>query len=317
MTGARWPVALALLSLAGSAHAVTVLEYRGALQGDPPLVRPISVTIDPATMSICVTDEASHCLDVFDGSGFHRFRTDATSSIRLPDGGVLDARGDFLFTDTRVDAAGEPVGGRTIRRLNFLGEPMDFAPEPPRPDWEPRHLLLARNGDILTLDRAGLLVRHDESGKLLWSVQVAEAEWEGVELLGVPAERADGAILIPGATLRRVIRISGDGREKSAFGVPGTKRGELAFPVGVAVTPDGQTLVLDRMRHLVVGYDENDRFFDEFCHLGFGPGELYFPLDIAAAPDGRVFISQGYEGRVQIFRIFDTATMTFPDSFGR
>jgi DNA-binding beta-propeller fold protein YncE len=250
--GARWPVALALLSLAGSANAVTVLEYRGALQGDPPLVRPVTVSVDPSTMAICVTDEASHCLDVFDESGFHRFRTDATSSIRLPDGGVIDANGDFLFTDTALGKPGEPIGGRTIRRLNFLGEPMEFAPTRPFPGWEPHHLLLARNGDIVTIDRAGLMARHDDAGTLLWTAQVAEAEWEGVELLGVPAERADGTLLVPGASLRRVIRISADGQEKSAFGVPGTKRGELAFPVGVAVTPDGQTLVLDRMRHLIL-----------------------------------------------------------------
>ncbi|MBZ0267167.1 hypothetical protein K8I85_03360 [bacterium] len=313
----RWLLALALLPLAGGARAVTVLEYRGTLQGDPPVVRPVSVSIDPFTMNICVTDEASHCLNVFDAKGFHRFRTDAVSAIRLPAGGVIDPSGDFLFTDTATDEHGEPLRRRTIRRLNFLGEPVDFSPEPPRPDWVPRHLLLARNGDILTIDRSGLLCRHDASGRLLWSTQAAETEWEGVDLLGAPTERADGVILVPGATLGRVIRISADGREKSAFGLRGTKRGELAFPVGVAEGPEGQTLVLDRMRHLILLYDADGEFLNEFCGLGFGPGDLYYPMGIAIAPDGRVFVSQGYEGRVQVFQLFDTAKMTFPESDGR
>jgi len=312
----RWLVALALLPLAGGARAITVLEYRGALQADPPVVRPVSVSVDPATMNICVTDEASHCLDVFDAKGFHRFRTDATSAIRLPTGGVIDANGDFYFTDAAVDADGEPRGGRTIRHLNFLGEPLDFTPEPPRPDWMPRHLLLARNGDLLTIGRSGVLCRHDATGKLLWSTQVAEAEWEGVEMLGAPTERADGVILVPGATLGRVIRVSADGQSKSAFGLRGTKRGELAFPVGVAVGPDGQALVLDRMRHLIVVYDADGEFLYEYCHLGFDPGELYYPMGISIAPDGRVFVSQGYEGRVQVFQLLDTAKMSFPEEPG-
>lgn len=300
-------IALALLALPPSARAVTVLEYRGALSADPPLGRPITVTVDPATMNICVTDEATQVIGVFDATGFQRFRTDATSALRMPEGGAIDARGDFVFTDLVVDTTGSAVGRRTIRRLNFLGEPMDFEPEPPTPRWYPNHLLLARNGDLVTIDRTGLLARHDDSGKLLWTAQVAEREWEGVELLGAPAEREDGTFLIPGASLRRMIRVSGDGQDKSAFGVPGTKRGELAFPVAVAVAPGGQALVVDRMRHKILVFDGNDAFVEEFSHLGFRPGELYYPLAIATAPDGRVFVAQGYEGRVQIFHLFDTA----------
>jgi len=302
--------AAVLASTPGVARATRVLEYQAQLQPEPPLRQPVSLSLDPETGALCVTDDASRCLAVFDRMGFDRFRTDATSSISWPLGGCVDRNGDFVFTDVED-------GYRTIRRLNFLGEPVEYVPERPAPDWAPRHLALARNGDYVTLDRRALLARHTPEGALVWSVEVIGADFEGRDLLGAPAEEPDGTLLVPGATLGRVIRVSADGKLQGGFGVPGTKRGELAFPSAVAVGPGGDVLVLDRMRHTVLIYDRNHEFLQEYGRVGFRPGQLYYPLAILASPDGRVFISQGYRGRVQIFRLFDTAdAMTLPEGPG-
>jgi hypothetical protein len=295
-----------------AALAVRVLEYESRIEGDPPLQQPVSLSLDPMTGSVCVTDQRAHCLDVFDRAGFHRFRTDATSGISLPLGACIDANGDFVFTDTSSGT------GRTIRRLNFLGEPLEYEPEIPRESWTPGHLSLAANGDYLAVDRSALLTRHDPGGALVWAHQLVDEDWEGRDLLGRPVEAPDGTILVPGATLGRVVLVTADGKPGGGFGLPGTKRGEMAFPMAVAVGPQGDVLVLDRMRHKVLLYDPAYEFVDEFGRLGYRPGDLYYPLAMVAAPDGRVFISQGFEGRVQIYRLFETAdVMAFPGDFRR
>jgi DNA-binding beta-propeller fold protein YncE len=273
------------------------MDFETSLRGDPPIEYPTAISVDPRSGSLCVTDEKARALDLFDSRGLHRFRTDLASRISRPQSGHLDAQGDFVLTDL------EDGRQQTIRRLNFLGEPVAYEPEIPREGWLPQRLLLTRDGGYVTVSRTGLLAKHDpETGALLWMLELASPEWERADLLGQPAEAGDGRIYVPSADRGAVFLVSSDGRSDGAFGSHGTKRGELASPVGVAFAPDGHVLVLDQMRHVVLVFDSDHRFVTEFGHVGSGPGDFYFPLAIAAASDGRVFISQGFEGRVQVFR---------------
>lgn len=309
VAGMAIALGLCLTGWPGSAFAIKTLEYDRLLLGDPPLGQPVNMALDPATLDLCVTDEASRSLNVFDRRGLHRFRTDATSRLSSPLGGCIDANGDFVFTDSVEGSR------RTIKRLNFLGEPMEYEPERPTEDWTPRQLMIARNGDYVTVDRKALLARHRPDGSLVWTLELFGPDFESRELLGCPAEARDGTLMIPGVTLGRVVRVSADGRVLPGFGVPGAKRGELAFPVAVTVGPEGDVLVLDRMRHVVLIYSENPdakpgmapyRFENEYGRLGYRPGDFYYPTAMVADPDGQVFISQGFEGRVQVYHLFDT-----------
>jgi hypothetical protein len=241
---------------------------------------------------------------VFDEHGFHTYRTDARSEISSPRDGSIDSHGGFVFIDT---AEGN---GRTIRRLNFLGEPETYYPEIPRSsNWSPRHLLITGDGHYVTVDRSGLLAKHDDrTGALVWKLQLVETEWEGSDLLGRPAEAPDGRIYVPNTRLGQIEVVSRNGELLTAFGIPGTKRGELSFPVGVAFEPEGRILVLDRMRHVVLVFDSNHRFLSESGRVGFAPGDFYHPVAIAASSDGLVYVAQGFEGRIQVFRLLDTAS---------
>lgn len=285
-----------------TSHSATSLVYEKNLAGTSPIIRPSAVTVDPHVSELCITDEASRTLHVFDEHGFQRFSTNGSSAISTPRDGSLDARGGFVFTDATEGH------GRTIRRLNFLGEPEAYFPQTARDDWAPDHLIITSDGNYLTIDRWGLMTKHDAlTGALIWKLELADTTSDRSDLLGRPAEAPDGSIYVPAAGLRTVFVVSSDGQSTTSFGSPGAKRGELAFPVGVAFGSDGRVFVLDRMRHRILIFDSDHKFLGESGRLGFAPGQLYHPLAIAASPDGRVYVAQGFKGRIQVFRTLETA----------
>ena len=298
--------ATALLSSPAPARSAVLLQYESTLPATPRCGRPTAVTIDAATSAICVTDEASQSIDIYDAQDFHQFRTDDAAKLAGPEDACLDDEGGLVFTDA------VPGAGRTIRRLDLFGEPLPYAPERPQPDWCPGHLIVTRDGNFVSIDqRTGLITKHAaETGALIWQLALAPDDPEMQDLLGRPAEAADGSIYIPGGRLRRVLVLSADGAPLTTFGVPGAKRGEFAFPVGVAFGSDATVLVLDRMRHRVLAFDASHTFLGEYGRLGEAPGSLYHPVALAASADGRVLVAQGYQGRIQAFRLIDTSPVS-------
>jgi len=291
-------VAAVLLGSAGVVGAAPRLIYETNLVAEPPLVRPSSVRIIQGTGEICVTDEGARRIAVFDGRGLHRFSTSGAAGLVAPLDADIDPRGDFVCTDLVRKAV------RTIRRFNFLGEPVRYEPQSAGEDWSPVHLTVAPDGHYLTVDGTGLLAKHDSvTGALLWRLSLAEAGWERADQLGRPAIAPDGTIHVPNAGLGRVHVVSQDGESITSYGERGTKPGELSFPVSVAFGPEGSFLVLDRMRHKLLVFDSEYRFVEEFGRVGFDPGAFYHPLAVAATPEGTVFVTQGFEGRIQRFRL--------------
>ena len=299
LTAALWFLFLTAFG-AGTSEAASTMEYQGVLSGGG-LIRPSAVSPDHDDPGLCVTDDGSRTLDLFDAGGFHRFRTDVSARISSPMDGSIDRTGGFVFTDRAQE------GGRTIGRLNRLGEPLAYRPRPPRSGWTPNRLLIARDGHYVTLDRSGLLAKHDAStGELIWSLPLVASDSERADLLGRPAEAPDGRIYVPGGLMRAALIVSPDGRLLGSFGRQGSRRGEFIFPVAVAFDSGGRVLVLDRMRHKILLFDGDHRFIEEFGRIGLAPGDLYHPVAMAAGSDDRVYVAQGFEGRVQVFRLLDS-----------
>ncbi len=296
--GGAIAAAVALSFALAEAASAPVAHYERRLLGDPPLDRPVAITRDRTTGELCITDDGARALDVFDAGGLHRFRTDPASGLRAPQSGCLDAEGGFVCTDL------EGVNDRTIARLNFLGEPVPYSPEKPADPWRPQWLLISQDGNYVTLSKSGLLTKHDAAdGTLMWRRQVSDPEWERSDLLGRPTEGPDGTLYVPHAGRGLVLLLTADGDPAGEFGEPGTKRGELAFPVSVALGAGGHILVLDRLRHSVLIYDADRKYVAEFGRVGYRPGDFYHPVALAAAEDGRVWVAQGFEGRLQQYRL--------------
>lgn len=289
---------------ATSAAATWVMDYTGELSPnfhEQHCVRPGSVSYAPEADELCVTDAGLRSVWVYSGAGVFSYATGALARLSHPADAVLDSEGGFILIDRDAER------GTTLRRLDLRGEPGAFGVEPPCANWLPEHLLRTRDGGLVSVDDMNrLLCKHDgATGALLWSRPI-EAGPEDAERdlgLGRPAEAPDGRLYLPSGILHRVLVFSADGRALDSFGRFGSLPGQLVFPAGIAFGPEGLLLVLDRLRHLVLLFDGQHRFLGEFGSFGSGPGQFYHPSAIAAAPDGRVFVAQGYQGRIQSFRL--------------
>jgi hypothetical protein len=295
------------IACASGVSASPALEYEATLdvpRGEDRSSLPVAVTVNPrsgdpaACPDVCVTDAVTASGLVYDCSQVRVFGTGLIARLVAPADMTVLSSGGFVCTD------GVLGGGRTIRCLNFFGEPTTFAPEAPRHAWAPEHLLVTRDGNYVTTDPSlGLLAKHDaRTGALLWARDL-DSEQSG-EILGIgkPAEAPDGRLYLPLGGDKRVAVLSADGESLESFGVAGTGAGRLAFPVGVAFCPDGNVAVLDRMRSVVLFYDSAHVFQAESGQVGGGPRDFYYPNAIAAAPDGRIYVAQGFLGRVYVFR---------------
>jgi hypothetical protein len=316
----RSSLALAI-TVAAAAQAAPVLQHESTLQISRESLRgarPVAVTTG-ADGSVCVTDAASRAGTLFDTSSIAFFRTGATAGLSDPVDLVVEASGGFVCTD------GVRGGGRTLRRLDFFGHPLAYEPERPSEHWQPEHLLVLQDGGYLTTYAAnGLLAKHDAAtGALLWKRELQEMRSGELLALGRPAEGPDGRLFLPIPGDRQVVVLSADGRIETAFGIPGGSQGRLAFPVGIAFCPDGTIAVLDKMRHVILLYDKSYRFLSEFGTFGMGPTNLYYPAAIASTREGLIYVVQGFEGRVHVFRFTTTeafnvrASRPWPERAGR
>ncbi len=304
---------LALLAPATAARAtiVYVFDYARALQlerGEAADARPEAVAIDPVTGEVCVTEAVGSALQVFNGRGALLFRTGLLARLSSPASGCLDGDGSFVCTDT------DSLATRTIRRLDLRGEPLPWQAESPRAGWSPVHLTITSDGNFVTLDPAsGLLAKHDaRTGALLWT-RALGGERAGELGLGRPCEALDRRLYVPGGELHCVLVLSPEGEPLTAFGELGSTLGGLIFPVGVAPGPGGTVAVLDRMRHKLLLFDRDFVFRAEFGAMGAGPGDFYHPLALATAPEaGLAYVTQGFEGRVQVFRLSSLDTSEPP-----
>ncbi len=292
-----------VVAFCATATAGYVVEYAGNLQlneGRHGAPRPVSVSADPVTGELCVSDAAGSALHVLHRDGASLFTTDRLAGLSNPADGAFIADGEFVFIDTGADHV------RTIQRLDLRGEPVTFTAQSPVENWIPDHLTVLADGHLLSLDNSlGLLVKHHaDTGAVIWQ----RALWNdtNVELVvGRPSEAPDGRLYVPVSQEHRILVLTSDGMPEDSFGVIGTTPGKFSFPVDVAFGPEGTVLVLDRMRHKVLIFDESHQFLTEYGRMGSSPGAFYHPVSIAYA-SGRAYVAQSFEGRVQVFDVFST-----------
>jgi DNA-binding beta-propeller fold protein YncE len=307
ITIAAWcvPTALTLAVLVSAATAGIDFRYVRALdlqRHEDGRLLPAAVTCDEQSGGLVVTDGAHGVLHLFNAGGIEAFRTSGYAGLSQPDDGALDHAGRLVA----ITLAGGST--RTLVRLDVYGEPDGWTPESPRDGWRPEHVLVARDGNYVTVDDAGgLLAKHDAgTGAVLWAAVIAEPEpgERNLELgLGRPAQLPDGSYAVPGSNLHRILLVDEGGQVRSSFGRFGSSPGRFVAPVAVAAGPDGMLLVLDQMRHKVLAFAANQEFVGEFGTVGDAPGAFYHPVSIATDADGHLYVAQGYRGRVQVFSV--------------
>ena len=97
-------------------------------------------------------------------------------------------------------------------------------------------------------------------------------------------------------------RLSADG-ELAEFGRPGSAPGKFGVVAGIVTDDRGYVYVADRLRSVVLVFDENLVFQAEFGYRGGGPSNLIVPDDLAMDARGNVYVAQAANRGVSVFGV--------------
>ena len=264
-----------------------------------------AVSADLHTGEIFVCDSRKQRVVIFDRQGLYLYQIPGGEIFRAPVDLAIDPQGYILLLANHQ-------GRRALLRLDFDGKPLgEMALSGLPTGLVPPHLV------SLALDPSGdRLYLLDEANQRLWIAGKDGAVTGSVDLaaaVDLSAKEArenrlghvdvyDDTVLVAMPNLGSVRLFDLEGRPRGWVGIKGTAPCQTAFPVAAALGADGNVVVLDWRRMLFMVWDpRSNRCLGETSGIGNAPGYVYQPSDLALDAEGRVYVSQGFEGRVQIF----------------
>ncbi len=100
-------------------------------------------------------------------------------------------------------------------------------------------------------------------------------------------------------------KLSTDG-DLQSFGQPGSAAGKFGVVGGIGTDGSGNLYITDRLRCVVLIFDQNFKFITEFGYRGSRPGSLIVPNDVIVDDaKGTVYVSQAANRGVSVYRLID------------
>ncbi len=288
-------------ALAGDINA-SYLFNLSDFDGTIPYSGARTFTDDPRSETYVV---ATGGVDIYNGSGMQVYHFDYDREL----GGVFDAAvdetGDILLLTYRDKAyrivhcnyRGEPVSSVDISHL-----PADFEGfVPNRMAYHNGLIYLANQAEMRTIviDTEGNFARGYDFAVML---NLSDQERADAGIGGFTVDNR-GNMLFTIGTFGRAYRCSFDGTIRE-FGKRGSGPGKFGVPYGIAADKDGNLLVTDKLRCVVLIFDKDLNFIKEFGVRGLRPGNLIVPNEISVdAVAGRVYVSQMRRRGVNIYQL--------------
>jgi len=265
---------------------------------------PRSVTADPHTDEVFVCDTRRGRLLIYDGRGIFKTQITGGDVFSAPSDIAIDPEGYLVVV-------GNFERRRALIQLDFdglfLGEiALTGLPEG---SAEPfiSSVALSPTGDrIYVVDTANLrLWLADRDGSVTASVDFApglsEEERRDVIIGHVDVFGETVLVAVPSSAEIRVFDLEGESRGK--VGRRGGTFCGLGRPVAAALSDNGEVVIVDQQRMVIQRWVlSGNRCVDEHYALGNAPGYLYYPMDLALDAQGQLYVSQGFEGRVQMYK---------------
>jgi len=165
----------------------------------------------------------------------------------------------------------------------------------------PGPLAAYRNGDLLLYDYAGQrALRISADGATTAEVSLTG----GVTALATSPAGGFFAAVAPSGS---VFHFDANGRLVATWELADLEQ-IPAWPVGLAVEPGGDLLVVDRHAGRLLVLDAKGQLVGVGSRQGWEPGLLLYPAGVARLPDGLVLVADEGNGRAQVFRRTDRAT---------
>jgi DNA-binding beta-propeller fold protein YncE len=111
-----------------------------------------------------------------------------------------------------------------------------------------------------------------------------------------------GRMLFTVPSIFTVGRLSSDG-ELNMFGQPGSGPGKFGVVSGISADEQDNIYVADKLRCVVMIFDQNFQLMAEFGQRGYQPQDLIVPNDLVVDTDGKVYVSQAANRGVNVYKI--------------
>jgi len=85
------------------------------------------------------------------------------------------------------------------------------------------------------------------------------------------------------------------------WGSFGSGPGQLYYPYGITISPDGFVYVSDQYNFRIVQYTTNGQFVRSWGSRGRGPGQFDLTIGLGIDPAGHVYVADYGNSRVQVF----------------
>ena len=235
------------------------------------------------------------------------------ADIALGDDGVIFV----LFTTSlkkpvlELDYKGQP-----IRSFQFQQVPSEFASfRPDRLDFKDGRLYVADSGSlrIMVTDTQGIFQQGYQVAELL--EKAAEAAGRDIEKKNEQDKRREpanmsgfcvddnGNMFFTVPVMFAAFKLSPAGK-LVMFGKSGSAEGKFGVVAGIDTDAEGHIYVADRLRSVVMAFDENFNYITEFGYRGGRPGSLTVPDDVVIDDRNQnIYVSQAANRGVSVFGV--------------
>jgi hypothetical protein len=244
-------------------------------------------------------------VSIFNTSGMEVYRFDYDPNVGIVSDVAVVSNGQLVILASkgavtrlvRCNFRAEPLGG-----INLTGLTQEFAKFSP-------NRVLSRDGKLYLVSYSAMqVVVTDEQGVFIKGIDLAKelgmSEKERDETgIGGFAIDHDGGFLFTLPSSALVWVFAADGKQR-VFGKRGSAPGRFGVVTGIAVDRDGNILVADKLRCVVMVFNRtNFALIKEFGNRGFKPGNLIGPDDILIDKQNRAYVSSLRRQGISVYQL--------------
>jgi hypothetical protein len=192
--------------------------------------------------------------------------------------------------------------GDVKEKLMVTGLPVEFSGFFPNYMFyrDEKYLFLSSSRmKVVVTDRNGVFRKGYDLADLL---EIPEKDRANIEIFGFNLD-SDGNMLFTIPVLFQAYVVSPDGKVAGSFGKSGSAPGMFGVVCGIAKDDQGNYLVVERLRSVVMVFDKEFRFLREFGYVGGKPGNLVRPNEVAMGNAGKLYVTQVRDRGVSVFSV--------------
>jgi len=263
----------------------------------------VNIYVDKGSSDVYVINPYEHNIRVFE-NGMEVYIFGENGKLGTVSDLTVNGDGNLIIitnTGSGPDIVLLNYRGERVSNIKITNLPPEFSGfSPDRVIYHEDKLYFAQitNMRIAITDMNGIF----QTGYDLASItQIPDSERRDHEITGFKLDR-NGNILFTISVLFQAFRLSPDGTIKP-FGRSGGGPGTFGVVAGIVSDDKGFIYITDRLRCVVMVFDNDLEFVTEFGFRGYGPGNLIVPDDIDVDRAGRVYVSQAGGRGVSVFSV--------------